>query len=138
MNIIPKKSLGQNFLLDKNIIKKVCDNGKCPIQIDIRNIECDIIEIYKPKSVEGFTPQVVDMKTGKVIERFEEEEATAAEILQANAADEALIEEPNVEEVSTSEEPSESVQSNEEENPSEPIDLGPEPPVSDDGQASLF
>ena len=27
MNIIPKKSLGQNFLLDKNIIKKICDNG---------------------------------------------------------------------------------------------------------------
>jgi len=68
------KKLGEN-----SIFRKVCDNGKCPIQIDIRNIECDIIEIYKPKSVEGFTPQVVDMKTGKVIERFEEEEATAAE-----------------------------------------------------------
>ena len=69
---------------------------------------------------------------------IELEEATAAEILQANAADDALIEEPNIEEVSLSEESSEAVQSNEEETPSEPIDLGPEPPVSDDGQASLF
>ena len=58
--------------------------------------------------------------------------------MQANAADDALIEEPNIEEGSLSEESSEAVQSNEEETPSEPIDLGPEPPVSDDGQASLF
>ena len=27
MNLIPKKSLGQNFLVDKNIIKKICDSG---------------------------------------------------------------------------------------------------------------
>ena len=27
MKIIPKKSLGQNFLIDKNIIKKICDAG---------------------------------------------------------------------------------------------------------------
>ena len=27
MKIIPKKSLGQNFLIDKNIIKKICDVG---------------------------------------------------------------------------------------------------------------
>ncbi len=27
MNLVPKKSLGQNFLLDKNIIKKICDRG---------------------------------------------------------------------------------------------------------------
>ena len=28
MKIKPKKSLGQNFLLDKNIIKKIVDVGK--------------------------------------------------------------------------------------------------------------
>ena len=28
MKIIPKKSLGQNFLKDENIIKKICDVGK--------------------------------------------------------------------------------------------------------------
>ena len=27
MKIIPKKSLGQNFLIDKNIIKKICNSG---------------------------------------------------------------------------------------------------------------
>ena len=27
MKIIPKKSLGQNFLIDKNIIEKICDSG---------------------------------------------------------------------------------------------------------------
>ena len=27
MKILPKKSLGQNFLIDKNIIKKICDAG---------------------------------------------------------------------------------------------------------------
>ena len=27
MKIIPKKSLGQNFLIDKNIIEKICDTG---------------------------------------------------------------------------------------------------------------
>ena len=27
MKVIPKKSLGQNFLIDKNIIKKICDAG---------------------------------------------------------------------------------------------------------------
>ena len=27
MKIIPKKSLGQNFLIDKNIIGKICDAG---------------------------------------------------------------------------------------------------------------
>ena len=28
MRIIPKKSLGQNFLIDKNIIQKICDSAK--------------------------------------------------------------------------------------------------------------
>ena len=27
MKIIPKKSLGQNFLIDKNIIEKICNAG---------------------------------------------------------------------------------------------------------------
>ena len=27
MRIIPKKSLGQNFLIDKNIIQKICDSA---------------------------------------------------------------------------------------------------------------
>ena len=27
MNLTPKKSLGQNFLIDKNIIKKICESG---------------------------------------------------------------------------------------------------------------
>ena len=27
MKIIPKKSLGQNFLIDKKIIKKICNAG---------------------------------------------------------------------------------------------------------------
>ena len=27
MNIIPKKSLGQNFLIDKGIIEKICNLG---------------------------------------------------------------------------------------------------------------
>ena len=27
MKVLPKKSLGQNFLIDKNIIKKICDAG---------------------------------------------------------------------------------------------------------------
>ena len=27
MKLIPKKSLGQNFLIDKNIIEKICDAG---------------------------------------------------------------------------------------------------------------
>ena len=27
MKIIPKKSLGQNFLIDKNIIEKICNSG---------------------------------------------------------------------------------------------------------------
>ena len=28
MSVIPKKSLGQNFLIDKNILKKICEIGK--------------------------------------------------------------------------------------------------------------
>ena len=27
MKIIPKKSLGQNFLIDKRIIEKICNSG---------------------------------------------------------------------------------------------------------------
>ena len=27
MKIIPKKSLGQNFLIDKGIIEKICNTG---------------------------------------------------------------------------------------------------------------
>ena len=32
MKIIPKKSLGQNFLIDKNVIKKICDTGCINLQ----------------------------------------------------------------------------------------------------------
>ena len=38
MNVVPKKSLGQNFLLNKNIIKKIVEFGKI-------NNESIVIEI---------------------------------------------------------------------------------------------
>tara|TARA_B100000575_G_scaffold291659_1_gene298118 strand:+ start:7224 stop:8015 length:792 start_codon:yes stop_codon:yes gene_type:complete len=38
MRVIPKKSLGQNFLIDKDIIKKICDAG------DINDQDC-VLEI---------------------------------------------------------------------------------------------
>ena len=38
MKIIPKKSLGQNFLIDKNIIEKICNSGNLGLNDNVLEI----------------------------------------------------------------------------------------------------
>ena len=38
MKIIPKKSLGQNFLIDKNIIEKICSAGNVNLNDNVLEI----------------------------------------------------------------------------------------------------
>jgi len=57
MNIIPKKSLGQNFLINKNIIKKICDSGNISEKDNVLEIGpgtgnlTEIILLKKPKKL---------------------------------------------------------------------------------------
>ena len=55
MNVIPKKSLGQNFLLNKEIIKKIVETGNITNQSTIIEIGPGTgnltEEILKPKEI---------------------------------------------------------------------------------------
>ena len=75
-----------------------------------RDREDDVIDVkgfIAVKGVKALGNKLSSLPVTDVVlepANIELEEATAAEILQANAADDALIEEPNIEEVSLSEE----------------------------------
>ena len=58
MKILPKKSLGQNFLIDQNIINKIVDIGK----IDENNSVLEIGSGYG-----NLTKKIVNMKPKKIL-----------------------------------------------------------------------